>query len=104
MVKFKLFKDAQGKIIRLTVKGHSGFAEEGEDIVCASVSATVWMTLNGIEENGLATLDYVQEDGFVDCKISAERDEACDYMLQSLVSFILKLAKQYKKYIFVSQV
>lgn len=104
MVKFKLQKDAQGKIVRITVKGHSGFAEKGEDIVCASVSAAVWMTLNGIEENGLAVLSCVQEDGFVDCTVSSERNEACDYMLQSLVSFILKLAKKYKKYIFVSQV
>ena len=32
------------------ILGHSGFAEEGEDIVCASVSSAAYMTANTITE------------------------------------------------------
>ena len=32
------------------ISGHSGFAENGEDIVCASVSSAAYMTANTITE------------------------------------------------------
>ena len=32
------------------IKGHSGFAESGEDIVCASVSSVAYMVANTITE------------------------------------------------------
>ena len=32
------------------ISGHSGYAQEGEDIVCASVSSAAYMTANTITE------------------------------------------------------
>ena len=31
-------------------KGHAGYAEEGQDIVCAAVSALIITTVNSLEE------------------------------------------------------
>ena len=35
------FKNEQGRITGFTCKGHSGYAEEGSDVVCAAVSTAV---------------------------------------------------------------
>ncbi len=102
MIEFQTTKDANGKIIQFTVRGHSDFACEGEDIVCASVSSAVWLTLNGIEKQNLAKLSYEQSDGFVDCKIPQQRNASADAMLNSLIYFMDELSTQYKKYIKVS--
>ena len=104
MIVFQVKRDATGKIVQFTVEGHSGFADAGEDIVCASVSSTVWMTVNGIESQNLAELKYEENDGYVNCHISLNRNASADAMLESLVSFMDELSKQYKKYICVSQV
>ncbi len=104
MIVFQVKRDAAGKIVQFTVEGHSGFSEEGKDIVCASVSSVVWLTLNGIEKQNLAELKYEENDGYVNCHISLNRNASADAMLESLVSFMDELSKQYKKYICVSQV
>ena len=45
------------------VSGHAGYAEKGKDIVCASVSSAVQMTVNGITE-------IVK----VNCKVNVKED------------------------------
>ena len=39
-----------GRLCSVQVSGHAGFAESGEDIVCASVSSAVQLVANGITE------------------------------------------------------
>ena len=52
------------RIVGFEVKGHSGYAQEGEDIVCAAMSALVYVQVRLLEEAGaLASLEA--EDGFV---------------------------------------
>lgn len=38
------------KFVGFSVRGHAGFAEYGNDIVCASVTSAVELTANGITE------------------------------------------------------
>ena len=101
MIEFKTVKNAEGQIIKFVVSGHSGYSEEGTDIVCASVSSAVWLTVNGIEAQNLAELDYKSSDGFVECTIYKGNDSA-DAMLKSLELFILELSGQYKENIKVT--
>ncbi len=44
------FEKHQGAYSGFCVSGHAGYAEEGHDIVCASVSSALQMTANGITE------------------------------------------------------
>ena len=96
MIKFTTVLGTDGKITQFTVDGHSGFAESGEDIVCAAVSSVVWLTINGIEKQNLAKLVYEDRDGFVNCIISEKSGDGADILLDSLVMFITELAAQYK--------
>ena len=102
MIKFTTVLNTDGSIRRFTVDGHSGFAESGEDIVCAAVSSTVWMTINGIEKQNLAKLSYEECDGFVKCILS-DKSEGADILLDSLVMFITELSGQYKEFLKFTQ-
>ena len=104
MIKFTTVLNTDGSIRRFTVDGHSGFAESGEDIVCAAVSSTVWMTINGIEKQNLARLSYEERDGFVDCIVEEKFSDDADVLLNSLVMFITELSGQYKEFLKLTQV
>ena len=103
MIKFTTVTNPEGKITQFTVEGHSGYAESGADIVCASVSSVVWLTINGIEKQNLAKLSYEERDGFVNCVISNKSDGA-DILLDSLVMFIAELSGQYKQFLKFTQI
>ena len=49
MITASFFKE-NGKFNKYSINGHSGYACEGEDIVCAAVSAMVMLTANNITE------------------------------------------------------
>ena len=104
MIKFSTVKNTDGSVSKFTVSGHSGFAESGEDIVCAAVSSTVWMTINGIEKQNLARLSYEERDGFVDCIVEEKFSDGADVLLNSLVMFIAELSEQYKEFLKLTQV
>lgn len=103
MIKFETVTDDFGKIVRFSVKGHSMYAEEGKDIVCAAVSSAVWMAINGIEKQRLAEIFVKQSDGFVDCTISEKRTSGADAVLTSLLLFMKEMAAAYKKNVFLVQ-
>ena len=102
MVNFTTVSDTDGKITQFCVKGHSGYAESGSDIVCASISSAVWLTVNGIEKQNLAKLSYKESDGFVECFIS-DKSEGADLLLNSLVMFIKELSGQYGEFLKFTQ-
>ena len=48
MTKYKIIKNNDEYIIE--IKGHSNFATQGKDIVCASISTAIYMTRNILEK------------------------------------------------------
>ena len=42
-------EDSEGCVRGVELKGHAGYGEEGEDIVCAAVSALVLNAANSVE-------------------------------------------------------
>lgn len=52
----------------LTITGHAGFADSGQDIVCAGVSAIVQTLIQSVEDLTMDTIDYTMQPGFVDIK------------------------------------
>ena len=53
-----VFRAADGTIVGFEVSGHTGYAPQGEDIVCAAVSALSQATLNGLVNVLKAPVDY----------------------------------------------
>lgn len=66
MIKITLERSPDGFITRFLATGHSGFAERGQDIICAAISALAQTTIGSLQE--LAAIDPVRqlEDGLID--------------------------------------
>ncbi|MBQ2942087.1 MAG: ribosomal-processing cysteine protease Prp [Clostridia bacterium] len=92
------------KISGFKVYGHSGYAEEGEDIVCASVSSTVWMTVNGLENVVGAKVTYNVTDANVTLKVESESMDEAQDLLRSFKEFLCNLSIEYEDYLTVKEV
>lgn len=86
-------------ICGFTVSGHSGYAEEGSDIVCSAVSSAVYMTANTITDIQHIKADVTENDGFLKMNLSKEEAEKSKVILDGLKLHLTALSEQYKKYI-----
>ncbi len=69
-----------GEFTGFKVKGHSGYAEAGNDIVCASVSSAVMLTANLITE----IFGFQADVSAVGDIVSLKTDIPCNDLLQGL--------------------
>jgi len=76
MIQVTIFKNQNDDFTGFACLGHAGYADAGEDIICAGVSALVINTINSIaaftkekitvdseEETGMITLDFAKPAG-----------------------------------------
>ncbi|MBQ8860835.1 MAG: ribosomal-processing cysteine protease Prp [Ruminococcus sp.] len=86
-----------------SIKGHSGFAEEGSDIVCAAVSSAAYMTANTITEICKENpSELFEEDGLMVLKLDESSAHKCADIMQGFVLHLSSLSKEYKQYITVT--
>ena len=97
MIEATFYKD-NGDLIGFVIKGHSGYAEEGSDIICASVSSAAYMAANTLTEIISAKADIDVEDGYLKLMTKDTSKEA-QVVLQGLRLHISTLAEDYKEYI-----
>ncbi len=75
MIKATIFK-RNGSSCGFHIKGHSGYAESGSDIICSAVSAVAQTTLLGLLEYVSPTLDYsISDHGEIICNIPKDLNE-----------------------------
>ena len=92
------FFKRNGKIYKFRVCGHSGYAEQGSDIVCAAVSSMVMLTVNVITEDlSLPCSIKVEEDDAV-IELSLEQEnEFAHILLSGLERELSNLANDYSE-------
>lgn len=90
--------DEDRRIRQFELSGHAGFAEEGQDIVCAGVSALSISAVNGLD-HFLPVAPSVQErDGYLSCRLveASEQDlEKAQWILQTMLLGIEQIQKAY---------
>ena len=79
--------------------GHSDYAEEGFDIVCAAVSSAAYLTANLLCESYGERADVTVSDGYM--KLTAEKTDNSDRLINGLYQHLLQLEEQYTKDIIV---
>ena len=67
MIQAKFYKK-NGKFSGFRVSGHAGYADAGEDIVCAAVSSAVQLTVNLLSDFG-CNPDISSENNVVKCNV-----------------------------------
>ena len=95
------------RITGFTVQGHSGYASEGEDIVCAAVTSAVRLAVNdvlGLE----APVKVRQKDASITLKLPAQlgpaNEDTCQVLLTALMVHLVQLAEEYPDHITVLEV
>ncbi len=104
MTKINLLTLANGELVGFRITGHSGFAEGGSDIVCASISSVAYMVANTITEiiKVSAEIDVDENNGDMLLRVFQKDATACRDVLQGFKLHMLALEEQYSNYMIVN--
>ena len=88
------FVISDNKILAFSVEGHSGLAPQGEDILCASVSAMTQLVINTLTEVVKAELDLsiVEEKAKIACRVLSTPSGLEETVQTILNGFYIQLA------------
>ena len=104
------FHSEGSRLESFEVKGHSGYAQEGEDIVCAAITSAVRLTECAINDVlGLEAAVKVREkDASISLKLPAKlgqtNESTCQALLTALMVHFVQLAEEYPDHISVLEV
>ena len=103
------FFNPGGRMEGFRCAGHSGYGEEGTDIVCASVSAAVNLAIATIVDvlGVKAKVRVSEEDARITLKLPAsceEQEETVQAILAGLMLYLCGLRDDYPDYIEVMEV
>lgn len=105
MTTVTLFTRSDGEMLGFSAKGHAGYADAGEDIVCAAISALTQATEYGLTEVVHAPVerrlnekraDYAVE--LADSADTATRRQA-QILLKTLAGSLQAIANDYPRHI-----
>ena len=96
-------------------KGHTGFAESGEDVLCAALSAMTMLLINSIECSYDSVVDYTIDEKTTDIKLIAksalpkyEKDEKKQYAVSGLIQAyffqLMDLVEEYYEFLDVKEI
>lgn len=86
------------KVDKITIKGHSGYAPIGSDIVCSSVSSIAITSINAILKIDETSILYRQDEGFLEVEIK-KHTKVIDLLIENMMELLKELENDYKKYV-----
>ena len=102
MTKVTIYKNVKNECVGFKALGHAGYAEEGEDIVCAAISILTINTMNAIETftDADISLETDGEIGFIEYRIEEPTKET-SLLLDTMVLGLQTMAddENYAEYI-----
>ena len=102
MTKVTIYKNVKNECVGFKALGHAGYAEEGEDIVCAAISILTINTMNAIETftDADVFLNTDEELGLIEYKIDKPTKET-SLLLDTMVLGLKTMAddENYAEYI-----
>lgn len=86
------------------VKGHAGYAEEGQDIVCAAVSVLAQTAVIGLEQFLPGMFLYkIGKNGCLECRLrphlTAQQDHDAQVILVTMLRGLEAIRKEYGEFI-----
>ena len=99
MTHVSIIKTRNGGYKGFNCIGHSGYADAGEDIVCAAISVLVINTINSLDQLAGEKFKLVtnEEEGLIDCRFEKNINEKSRLLLDSMVLGLGEIKKQYGK-------
>ncbi|MFP4456362.1 MAG: ribosomal-processing cysteine protease Prp [Clostridia bacterium] len=76
-------------IEKFQIEGHADYAEYGQDIVCAAVSALTITIINAMTEILKVSVEYTEQDGNIICEIPSLNNDEKNSKIQLLAHTLL---------------
>ena len=89
--------NTRGAELSFEIKGHSGYAESGSDIICATVSSAAYLTANTLTDVFGLKAEAKVDDGYM--FFSTAKVEIAAGLFEGLRQHLLQLQQQYPKFI-----
>ena len=106
MTRITFHLSQNGQIAAVDLSGHAGYAEEGEDIVCAAISVLVINTCNAIEQLTDAAISLITDDeeGLITCRLRDNLSEQTELLFSAMILGLESMAENedYEEYIQLS--
>ena len=99
MIKITLYHFKDGALKGFLIKGHSGSAESGRDIICSAVSSAAYLTANTLTEIAGVTAEADVGDGFMKFVIADDFKEQSQIVLKGFELHLKQLEEQYHEYV-----
>jgi uncharacterized protein YsxB (DUF464 family) len=99
MIRARFSYSPEGLADGFEISGHSGYAEVGNDIVCAAVSSAAYMCANTLTEILGLKPELSETDGTMKLKLNAEESRKADAVLKGLILHLEQLSLQYPDFI-----
>ena len=97
MIKVKVEKQ-DDQIKKVIIKGHSGYASRGHDIVCSSVSSVVITSVNAMLRFSKEAVKATHDEGLIEVEILKNTNEIT-ILLENMLDLLKDLTVDYQKYI-----
>jgi uncharacterized protein YsxB (DUF464 family) len=99
MTGVKFYSNSGGELLGFESAGHSGYADKGQDILCAYVSSSVLMAANTITEVLHINAKIEEGDAYLRLRLNPHSAEVCAPILQGLLLHLTTLEEQYPNYL-----
>ena len=108
MINILILKDNQKNIKFIEATGHSGYAEEGSDIVCSAVSTLMETLANGLTEIVKAETKVVVDETIPHLSVTLnetdkEKCKSAQVLMQSTLLGIKGVASGFSKFIKIKE-
>ena len=101
------FSSREDKLLSVDILGHAGYADEGEDIVCAAISSAVMLTHALLFDVQRISVDTLIEDDGAHIRITLPEGVGMDRgqdALQALRLHFTELEQNYSEFLSVMEV
>jgi len=109
------FYKANGFYYGFEEKGHTGYGESGDDVLCAALSSMTMLLINAIEISYASNVDYTIDEKTTDIRVIAksalpkyEDDEKKQYAISGLIQAyffqLMDLVEDYYEFLDVKEI
>ena len=97
MIQAVIIKDSLGEYKEIRIDGHAGYAESGQDIICAAVSVLAQNAVNSIETftDDPFQVEVNEEDGALAVRFQDSVSEKTKLLLDSMVLGLESIEESY---------
>jgi len=103
MIEVNVVRDNCGFIRQITIKGHAGFAEYGNDIVCSAVSAVAYTAVGALGDLAGISDIHKEKDGFMLISmpegITGQQKQTAGIILETTVIGLKQIEMEYGRYV-----